>query len=124
MADGERLVLHASFLRNAADASLLLIGKEPGQPLLSLLVLSGRLTAGGPMAGRPWSGPIQHTPARLSPWVALMDAYLAADQTGSGHSELHTRSFRAGYEKSGQTLYRLTVTPSDSNDTITAHFES
>jgi len=52
----------------------LTVSKGPGINLLILRQDAGFADLRGPMAGRGWSGPIEHVPQQLRGWLELRDA--------------------------------------------------
>jgi len=60
---------------NAGDFELI-FSKGPGVTLLNLRQDSHFAEVKGPMAGRGWSGSIDHAPKQLGGWLALRDAII------------------------------------------------
>jgi hypothetical protein len=56
----------------------LTFSKAPGVNLFVLRQDSSFADAKGPMAGRGWSGPIDHAPPQLRGWLELRDAIIQA----------------------------------------------
>lgn len=123
MADGESLIANAWFSDSDDGKSALLIGKESPEPLLEIVADQDEIASRGALVGGGWAGPRSMLPLRLAGWVALLDAYSAADGMPDGTQEVHTRTFRAQYTKDNDRLKLLTVAPNDTRDSYIVRFQ-
>jgi hypothetical protein len=118
--DNDSLTADVVFQKGAEESVRLTVTK--GVRLLVLTGERGRWTATGPFARGGWAGSANAAPGALAGWVALAEAYLAADRVPGGETELRTGRYAVRYTRDAVRLTALDLVSHDHGDAFQARF--